>query len=84
MRKICTLDRIPLNSRAFIDRIPDQVTNRRRLMDLGFFHGNLISPVFRSPGGDPTAYEIWDTYIALRKEDAARIQVIPTGGYEDE
>lgn len=80
MCKIYTLDTLPLNARAFIDSIPENVSNRRRLMDLGFFHGSSICPVFRSPGGDPTAYEILDTYIALRQEDAAMIQIIPTGG----
>ena len=46
---------------------------RRRLLDLGLVNGTNITPVFKSPSGDPTAYEIRKTLIAIRKEDSKNI-----------
>lgn len=47
----------------------------RRLGDLGFVQGTGIACLYRSPAGDPTAYGIRGTVIALRKQDAARVRV---------
>lgn len=80
MHKIYTLNAVPLNSEAIIDYIPSFLPNRHRLMELGFFHGNIIKPLFRSPGGNLTAYEILDSCIAVRNEDAETICVLPAGG----
>lgn len=59
------------------------VTNRgaihRRLMDIGFTEGTRVECMGRSPLGDPTAYAVKGTVIALRREDAAGIYV-ETGG----
>lgn len=43
---------------------------RRRLMDFGIVPGTIISVEMRSPGGDPTAYQILGATIALRKDHA--------------
>jgi len=48
---------------------------RRRLMDLGLLPGTLIEAEFSSPIGDPVAYRIRDSLIALRSEQARCIQV---------
>ena len=49
---------------------------RRRLMDLGLVSGTIIRADLRSPGGDPTAYHIRGALIALRREQAALINII--------
>lgn len=46
---------------------------RRRLMELGLVEGTPVSCAFASPGGDPAAYEIRGTLIALRREDSAGV-----------
>lgn len=46
---------------------------RRRLMDLGFVPGTDISTLMKSIGGDPIAYQLRGTTIALRKEQADKI-----------
>lgn len=46
---------------------------RRRLMDIGFVEGTKAECVRISPAGDPKAYFVRGTVIALRKEDAAGI-----------
>lgn len=48
---------------------------RRRILDLGIVPGTLIRCIRRGPSGDPTAYLVRGTLIALRSEDAAQILV---------
>jgi DtxR family Mn-dependent transcriptional regulator len=50
---------------------------RRRLFDLGVIPGTEISVEMVNPGGDPTAYKIRGSVIALRNSQARQIQVIP-------
>lgn len=48
---------------------------RRRLLDLGIVPGTHISAEMRSPGGDPTAYRVRETLIALREKQAQHVRV---------
>lgn len=50
-------------------------SERRRFLDLGIVPGTIISAELRSPGGEPTAYNIRGALIALRTEQATRISV---------
>lgn len=50
---------------------------RRRFMDLGIVPGTLVEAEMTSAGGDPTAYRIRDTLIALRREQANLIRIVP-------
>ncbi len=50
---------------------------RRRLLDLGFLPGTRLFAELRSPSGDPTAYIVRDTLIALRADQARHIRVQP-------
>lgn len=49
----------------------------RRLADLGFWPGAQVEVVRRAPFGDPTAYQLHGYRIALRRDEAARVQVHP-------
>jgi DtxR family Mn-dependent transcriptional regulator len=51
--------------------------SRRRLMDLGFTDGARIRPFLKTFAGDPRAYEVRGTLIALRRDQAAQILVRP-------
>lgn len=51
--------------------------SRRRLMDLGFTSGATIRPFLRTFAGDPRAYEVRGTLIALRRDQAAHVLVRP-------
>jgi ferrous iron transport protein A len=46
---------------------------RRRLLDLGFVPGNVIEVLQKSPLGDPVAFRVNNTTIALRKEESSQI-----------
>ncbi len=53
---------------------------RRRLLDLGVLPGTEIEAVLRSPSGDPTAYLLRGTTIAIRKNQADRIRIRRVAG----
>ncbi len=52
-----------------------QGPQRRRLLDLGVVPGTVIVAEFASASGDPIAYRIRGALIALRRQQAAWIQV---------
>ena len=66
---------IPVGGSARVINILTIGTNRRRLLDLGLVPGSIIEVIRRSPAGNPTAYLIKGTQIALRNEDARQILV---------
>lgn len=70
-----TLNELPINTVGIIDELNCNGNIRRRLLDLGLVKGTKITPIFKSPSGDPTAYEIRRTIIALRKEDSKLISL---------
>jgi Fe2+ transport system protein FeoA len=45
------------------------------LLDLGFVPGTAIEVEMVSPGGDPTAYRLRGTVIALRRNQANLIRI---------
>ena len=50
---------------------------RRRMLDLGLTVSAEVAALQQSPSGDPTAYSIRGTVIALRSQDASGIKVTP-------
>ena len=70
-----TLDKLPLNRKGIIKNLHCNGNIRRRLLDLGLVKNTPISPVFISASGDPTAFEIRGTIIAIRKEDSSLIDI---------
>lgn len=51
--------------------------SRRRLMDLGFTAGATIRAALSTFAGDPRAYEIRGTLVALRRDQASHVLVQP-------
>lgn len=70
-----TLNEVQLNTYAKVVEISCNDLDKRRFLDLGIVKDTKLRPVLRSPLGDPTAYEIRRTVIALREEDAVKIKV---------
>lgn len=71
--KILNLDKLPVNTTAKIHNVECNEVLRRRLLDLGLIRGTKITPIFKSPLGDPIAYKVRSSTIALRKEDIKNI-----------
>ena len=67
---------IKTDEEVIVDKIthPDEEM-KRRLLDLGFYQGTPIKKVLVSPKGDPIAYRVRGTTIALRNNDAQYIEV---------
>lgn len=51
--------------------------SRRRLMDMGFTEGTRIRPVLRTFAGDPRAYQVRGTTVAVRRDQASQVLVRP-------
>lgn len=69
------LSELPLNTIGVIDKLNCNGNVKRRMLDLGLISGTKIKPIFKSPSGDPVAYEIRKTLIAIRKEDSQYIML---------
>ena len=50
-------------------------SDRRRFLDLGLITNTKIRAILKSPSGDLRAYEIRGTIIAIRDEDAKKIEI---------
>ncbi len=59
-----------------IGDIDVNVGSRGRLMDLGLTPGARVTCLFSAPSGDPRAYLIRGSAIALRREDAAGVRLM--------
>jgi Fe2+ transport system protein FeoA len=44
-------------------------------LDLGFVPGTAVEIEMVSPGGDPTAYRVRGTVVALRREQANLVRI---------
>ena len=70
-----TLNNLKVGHSAVVKDIHNQSTERRRLFDLGILPGTRIENVMLSPLGDPVAYRIRNSVVALRKEQTMLIEV---------
>lgn len=71
-----TLDELPRSGRAVVTKLDSQGSDRRRLMDLGVLPGVEVMVESTSPLGDPTAYRVRGSVIALRRGQARGIHVV--------
>lgn len=75
-----TLDEIPRSGWAVVTKLDSQGPERRRLMDLGILPGVEVMVESTSPLGDPTAYRVRGSVIALRRGQARDIHVVSRSG----
>ncbi len=66
--------------RAIIYRINGASALRRRFVEMGIVRGETILIERSAPLGDPIEYFIKGYHLALRKEEAAQIEVTLLGG----
>ena len=71
-----TLDKLDIDKCAVIINLSCTGDLRRRLLDLGLVYGTNIKAIFKSPMGNPIAYEVRGSTIALRKEDSKFINIV--------
>ncbi|WP_412887837.1 FeoA family protein [Bacillus sp. 1P06AnD] len=69
---------VPLSSlqpgdKLIVSTLQIEPVMRRRLLDLGFVPGFAVEMIQKSPLGDPIAFRVSGTTIALRKEECDQI-----------
>lgn len=72
---IVKLTEIVIGKKAQVVELLSIGLSRQRMLDLGIVPNTIIHVLRQSPFGDPTAYLIRDTCIALREEEAKNIMV---------
>ncbi len=72
-----TLNELPINKSAVINSVKCNGALKNRIMDFGFIEDALVTPLFTSPFGDPTAFLIKNAIVALRYKDSKNIIVTP-------
>ena len=72
-----TLAEMRIGESARVVRLLVEGPTRRRLLDLGLLPGTEVRAALKSPMGDPMAYDIRGSVLALRFEDASKIVVKP-------
>lgn len=78
-----TLDKLPIKKVGIIKKINTKSNVKRRLLDLGMIENSSIKALYKSPLGDPTAYLIKGSVIALRKEDTKNINIKYCGDIDE-
>ncbi len=69
------LNELAPGQRGIVTELRTTGSMRRRFLDIGLIRNTVVECVGRSPGGDPSAYLIRGTVIAIRAEDSRGIRV---------
>lgn len=69
------LSQIPVGEIVEVIAVVADRETKWRLMDLGMVPGTRVEVLRASPLGDPVAYRLRGTMIALRRQDAEVVQV---------
>lgn len=72
---IINLNELPVGKYGVIKEIDVSDTVKRRILDLGMIDGTKIKLLYKSPFGDPKAYLVRGSVIALRNEDSEKIKI---------
>lgn len=66
---------LPIGKPARVRKLITTGRARRRMLDLGLVVDTVVEALYKSPSGDPVAYQIRGAVIALRSEEASTIWV---------
>ena len=73
--QLILLSDVDLDKEVRVVNIMAEGELRRRFFDLGIIKDTIIEPLYVIPFGDPKAYLIRGTVIAIRSEEAEKIEV---------
>ena len=62
-----------------LDRIDLTEDVSRRLMEMGFLPGHVVTAVHSAPGGEPRVYRVDGSEVALRRETALKLMLRQDG-----
>ena len=75
LKKTTSLEKIDIGQKALVIGVNIKGNLRRRLFDLGLINGTQIKCLGKSPFGDPIAFLIKDSVIAIRTDDCKNILI---------
>ena len=78
-QEILNLSQLPRGHWAVITKVGGEGALRQHFLDMGILPEAEVRIVKYAPMGDPMEIEIHGYELSLRLEDAARIEVVPTG-----
>ncbi len=70
------LSELKTGERAVIVKVNGHGSFRKRIIEMGFVRGSKVKVILNAPLRDPIEYEIIGYKISLRREEAAKIEVI--------
>lgn len=70
-----TLASLHVGESGYVTTVTTPPAMARRLADLGLTRGARVTCALQSPAGDPRAYLIRGALIALRRTDAAEVEL---------
>lgn len=72
---ITVLSDMPTESRCVIVKINGHGSFRRRIMEMGFVKGEIITVIKNAPLHDPIEYMVMGSHVSLRRSEASQIEV---------
>lgn len=75
MKKIFPLNNLLLNEVGYIYDLNCSENVKKRLLDLGLVKDTCITPILKSPSNGIRAFDIRNSLIAIRDDDATKILV---------
>ncbi len=70
-----SLDKLKPGETGYIESVNMKKSQKLRFSEIGFTENAFVEALISSPCGDPLAFLIKDTVVALRGEDAGKINV---------
>ncbi|MCM1177040.1 MAG: ferrous iron transport protein B [Clostridium sp.] len=70
------LSELNTGERAVVVKVNGHGSFRKRILEMGFVKGKVVTVILNAPLKDPIEYEIIGYKISLRREEAAKIEVI--------
>ncbi|RKD34189.1 FeoA family protein [Thermohalobacter berrensis] len=74
-KKEVLLHNLPVGKKGRVRKLLNSGQKRRRLLDLGLIPNSIVKTELISPLGNPIAYNIRGSVIALRKEETRNVVV---------
>jgi ferrous iron transport protein A len=72
-----TLDKLPIGNSGKVIKVNGVSDSISRLMEMGLVTGSRVRVEKISPFGCPMAIRLKGTYIAIRRDDARKVRVVP-------
>lgn len=72
MNELISLNDVVINREYIIDKV---LVDDKRFYNLGFIENSKIKALYKSPFGNPTAYFVKGSIVAIRNDDAKLIIV---------